>query len=236
MIRQKSRHTPITLLPGVRRTSRLAFGLGLLVGLLPCIALCIYAVWGPYDNGVRQFFLSVSSHGVSGHLNRPNASNPFEDVARLKDLQKLDQEENNKLHTLINNLEAENAKLKEELSFFEGFIPGSENSVISLKRLQITQDSVPNQYRYRALLIQGDRNPSRALKVQLLIKVLNKDKAAVIVLPSAESSQEPQFNIQLTRFARVAGMFSIPSDSQLQSVELRILDGKTIRATSVTKF
>lgn len=234
MSRWQSRRAPITLLPGVRRTSRLAFGLGFLFGIVPCLLLGAYAIWGPHDNRVQQFFLGMSTQARLD--SNASAHDPKEDIVRLKELQKLDQEENSKLHTLVSNLESENAKLKEELSFFDGFIPGSENTAISLKRVQITPDTIPNQYRYRALLIQGDRKPSNALKVQLLIKTLNKDKAAIIVLPNAESSQEPQFNIQLTRFARVSGVFSIPSESQLQSVELRILDGKTIRASSVTKF
>jgi hypothetical protein len=232
--RWQSRRAPVTLLPGVRRTSRLSFVLGFLFGLVPCLLLGAYAIWGPRDNQIRQHLLGIAAQGQL----KSNASDhdPQEDIARLKELQKLDQEENNKLQTLVSNLESENAKLKEELSFFEGFIPGAENTAIALKRVQITPDTIPNQYRYRALLIQGDQKPSKPLKIQLLIKTLNKDKTAIIVLPSAESSQEPQFNIQLTRFARVSGVFSIPSESQLQSVELRILDGKTIRASSVTKF
>jgi septal ring factor EnvC (AmiA/AmiB activator) len=224
---KKFRNTPLTLLPGVRRSARLAFGAGLLLGLLPLMILCAYGAWGPQREAV---------HALVQQITQPSLNTTQDDLDRLKNTQKLDQEENHKLHAMIESLEAENAKLKDELSIFEGFVPNGEQGALSLKNLQITPDAVPNQFRYRALMIQGELQPRRSLKIQLLIQFLNQGKPVIMVLPSNENTRESQFSVDLTRFAKVAGVFSIPSESTLQSVEVRVLDGKTIRATSMSKF
>jgi hypothetical protein len=211
------------------RTARRAFFLGLSAGLFPIILGAAYWMY-------LSIFVGASSTPLSDIFSPQFGISTKGNVQQPKELHKLDQEENKKLNLLVSNLEAENAKLKEDLAFFEGFIPGNTDSPISLKRLQVSPDSIPNQYRYRALLIQGDQSHTLQLKVQLLIKVLNKDKPAVIVLPSTDKTKDAQFQIQLTRVSQVAGVFSVPEGCKLQSVELRILDGGTIRTSSTTKL
>lgn len=235
---RKRRNVLKTLLPGVQRSSRIAFLFGLALGLLVMLGCAAFALMGPENNAVQRFMANQELGQLQAEIGvlRKETALLKEDLARAEELQKLDKEERSKLTLLINNLEAENGRLKEDLAFFEGFIPGSLEGTISLKRLQVLRDTIPNQYRYRALLIQGSQSPAVNLEVQLLIKVLNKDKPAVIVLPSTSDSNDPQFQIRLTRFSRVAGVFALPEGSKLQSVELRILDGGAIRASSTTKF
>ncbi|HEY1059987.1 MAG TPA: DUF6776 family protein [Limnobacter sp.] len=227
-----------TLLPGVQRSSRIAFAIGLGLGLMVSVAIALYASLGPQNNAMQRLFSTPEVSDLNTQLDTLRRENQDlkDTAARSAELQKLDEEEREKLNLLITNLEGENARLKEDLAFFEGFIPGSLEGAISLKRLQVTRDTVPNQYRYRALLIQGNDSQPVNLKVQLLIKTLNKDKPAVIVLPSNAGAKDPQFEIRLTRFSRVAGTFSLPEGAKLQSVELRILEGGTIRAQSSTKL
>ncbi|MCQ8894866.1 hypothetical protein NQT62_00240 [Limnobacter humi] len=235
---KRRRHQLKTLLPGVQRSSRIAFSIGLSIGLLVSIIIALYASLGPQNNPMQRLFSTTEVSDLNAQLSTLQRDNQElkEATARSVELQKLDEEEREKLNLLITNLESENARLKEDLAFFEGFIPGSLEGTISLKRLQVTRDTVPNQYRYRALLIQGNDSPPVNLKVQLLIKTLNKDKPAVIVLPATPNAKDPQFEIRLTRFSRVAGTFSLPDGAKLQSVELRILEGGTIRAQSNTKL
>jgi cell division protein FtsB len=235
---KKNHHSRRTFLPEVRRSSRLAFVYGLLLGL-SVLAICIgFAMWGPKDNFVQHIFSTQEVAELNEQLAalELQTSRLQEEVERTNELAKLDKEARSKLNLLIANLESENAKLKEDLAFFEGFMPGSLQGAISLKRLQVTKDTVPDQYRYKALVIQGSQRPEVKLNVQVLIKVLDKDTSSVIVLPSADAIDDPQFNIKLTRFSRVSGVFSLPQGSKLQSVEMRILDSGAIRAQSTIKL
>ncbi|NJM32954.1 MAG: hypothetical protein HC848_09005 [Limnobacter sp.] len=143
---------------------------------------------------------------------------------------KMDTQTRTKLNLLIGNLEAENARLKEELAFFEDFVPGTSGGAVTLKGLQVTKDTVPGQYRYRALVIQGSQKPTVQLKVQILLKMLNQNKPAIMVLPRKQEEQAAQFNLELSRFARVSGVFQVPENNQLESVEMRLMEAGNIKA------
>ncbi|WP_138518669.1 DUF6776 family protein [Limnobacter alexandrii] len=235
---KKTHHSRRTLLPGVQRSSRFAFAYGLLLGLSILGGCAAFALWGPEDNAIQKLFSTQEIEVLNDQLAELQAktSDLQEEISRTNELVKLDKEARSKLNLLITNLESENAKLKEDLAFFEGFIPGSLQGAISLKRLQVNKDTVPDQYRYKALVIQGSQRPEVTLNVQVLIKVLNKGESSVIVLPNAESSEDPQFKIKLTRFSRVSGVFSLPEGGRLQSVEMRILEAGAIRAQSTIKL
>lgn len=235
---KKTHHSRRTLLPGVQRSSRFAFAYGLLLGLSILGGCAAIALWGPEDNAIQKLFSTQEIEVLNEQLAqlKSKTTDLQEEISRTNELVKLDREARSKLNLLITNLESENAKLKEDLAFFEGFIPGSLQGAISLKRLQVNKDTVPDQYRYKALVIQGSQRPEVTLNVQVLIKVLNKGESSVIVLPNSDTSEDPQFTIKLTRFSRVSGVFSLPEGSKLQSVEMRILDAGAIRAQSTIKL
>lgn len=235
---KKTHHSRRTLLPGVRRSSRFAFAYGLLLGLSVLVACAAFAVWGPQGNMIQGLFSTQEIALLTEQVIelRAKTADLEDEVSRSNELIKLDKEARSTLNLLITNLESENAKLKEDLAFFEGFIPGSLQGGISLKRLQVTKDTFPGQYRYKALVIQGSERPEVNLDVQVLIKVLSKGQSSVIVLPGSGDLNDPQFKIKLTRFSRVSGMFSLPEDSKPQSVEMRILEAGAIRAQSAIKF
>lgn len=235
---KKTHHSRRTLLPGVRRSSRFAFAYGLLLGLSVLVACTAFAVWGPQGNVIQGLFSTQEIALLNEQVIelRAKTADLEDEVSRSNELIKLDKEARSTLNLLITNLESENAKLKEDLAFFEGFIPGSLQGGISLKRLQVTKDTFPGQYRYKALVIQGSERPEVNLDVQVLIKVLSKGQSSVIVLPGSGDLNDPQFKIKLTRFSRVSGMFSLPEDSKPQSVEMRILEAGAIRAQSAIKF
>lgn len=235
---KKTHHSRRTLLPGVRRSSRLAFAYGLLLGLSVLVACAAFAVWGPQGNVIQGLFSTQEIALLNEQVSelRAKTADLEDEVSRSNELIKLDKEARSTLNLLITNLESENATLKEDLAFFEGFIPGSLQGGISLKRLQVTKDTFPGQYRYKALVIQGSERPEVNLDVQVLIKVLSEGQSSVIVLPGSGDLNDPQFKIKLTRFSRVSGMFSLPDNSKLQSVEMRILEAGAIRAQSAIKF
>lgn len=235
---KKTHHSRRTLLPGVRKSSRFAFAYGLLLGLSLLTACAAFAVWGPQGNIIQGLFSTQEITLLNEQVTELQARTAElqDEVSRSNELIKLDKEARSTLNLLIANLESENARLKEDLAFFEGFIPGSLQGGISLKRLQVSKDTIPDQYRYKALVIQGSERPEVSLSVQVLIKVLSKGQSNVIVLPGTGDMDDPKFKIRLTRFSRISGMFSLPEGSKLQSVEMRILEAGAIRAQSTIKL
>ena len=231
-------HSQRVLLPGMTRASRVAFMYGLLLGLLILAALSAYAVYGPENNPVQGFCVPHEQSKLGGYLAalETQTQSLREESERAQELAKLDNEARAKMNLMISNLEAENAHLKEDLAFFEGFIPGSLQGAVSLKRLQVSNDTVPGQYRYKALIIQGSQRPEVQLDIQILIKVLNNNKAGVIVLPSAGNISDPQYKIKLTRFSRVSGIFTVNQNTKVLGVEMRLLESGVIRAQSTIKL
>ena len=130
-------------------------------------------------------------------------------------------------------LAIENARLKEDLAFFEGLLPTTKVvSGISISRL--TADIAgPNQVRYRLLVIQGgkgerDFNGS----VQLAVTVLQSGKSATINFPEA-GSKDPadaeRFHLSFKRYQRIEGLLTLPDGVEIKSMQARVLEKGQLR-------
>lgn len=214
------------------------FLLGVTLASITFVSIGLYGIHGPEDNGLRGLFNTREIKDLTEYLANleEEAKTVKDELGRTQELVKLDRETRSKMTLLINNLESENARLKEDLAFFEGFVPGSLKGGIALKRLQVTKDAVPNQFRYKALLIQGSKNPTVTLNVQVLVTTEKNNKTDMMVLPTADTMMDPRFTVELNRFARVSGAFKIPEGSKVESVEIRLLESGTIRAQSTIKL
>lgn len=133
-------------------------------------------------------------------------------------------------------LEAENAALKQDLAFFEGLIPASEaggtDSGLKINRLRIEPEGSVGQYRYRMLLVHNSGRQAKESRgaLQLLVKVQQDGKDAMIIFPS-ESERSPQrFRFEIKSFQRVEGGFSVPPGAVLREVEVRVLQDGVMRA------
>ena len=219
-------------------SSRTALGVGFGLGLWVSIAVGLYGYFGAEDNLIRMSLRSQDHIELHTEVENLRAENKAikEDLDRAQALADLDKEAKTKLGVLINNLEAENGKLKQDLAFFETFVPSSDNNLVNLKRLQVTKDLLPNQFRYKALVIQGSDKPPVKLDVQIVVKLIQAGKALVMVLPGASNAHDPQFKIDLKRFARLDGLFVVPANSKLISVEVRLQEEGAIKASASIKL
>ncbi|MDH4395951.1 MAG: hypothetical protein QE278_09750 [Limnobacter sp.] len=219
-------------------SSRTALGVGFGLGLWVSIAVGLYGYFGAEDNLIRLSLRSqdhIELHTEVENLRTENREIKDE-LDRNRALADLDKETNSKLKVLINNLETENGKLKQDLAFFETFVPSSDNNLVNLKRLQVTKDSLPNQFRYKALVIQGSDKPPVKLDVQIVVKLTQAGKPSVMVLPGQMHANDSQFKLELQRFARLDGMFVIPANAKLLSVEIRLQGEGAIKASASIKL
>ena len=135
----------------------------------------------------------------------------------------------------VKALEIENAALKEDLAFFEGLVPTSDagdEAGVRIDRLRIVPDGAAGEYRYRMLVLNNGGHQAKEFKgvLQLLIKVQQGGKDAMITLPSGAEPNPQRFRFDIKHFHRLEGGFSVPPDAVVISIEVRLLQDGTVRA------
>lgn len=132
-------------------------------------------------------------------------------------------------------LELENAALKEDLAFFEGLMPASDSGDepgIRIDHLRIDPGGVVGEYRYRMLVVNNGGRQGKELKggLQLLLKVEQGGKDAIISLPSNTETNPQRFRFEIKHFHRLEGVFSLSPGVVLKEVEARLLQDGVVRA------
>ena len=132
----------------------------------------------------------------------------------------------------IKTLEHENAKLKDDVAFFENLSANGPVSGLAIKRMRVEADVVPEQMRYRILVTQGgkqDRDFSGEL--QLLVTLQHEGKADIMNLPGSAPDVDPKaFLVNFRLFERLEGTFRVPTGTVVKQVEARILEKGVVRA------
>jgi hypothetical protein len=135
----------------------------------------------------------------------------------------------------VKSLELENAALKQDLAFFEGLVPASElgdETGVKINNLRVDQGISSDEYRYRMLVVNQGGRQVKAFKgeLQLLVKVQQGGKNAIITLPSVAEPTPQNFNLEIKHFHRLEGVFTIPAGAVIKSVEARLLKDGAVRA------
>ncbi len=139
------------------------------------------------------------------------------------------------LSSQVKLLELENGALKQDLAFFEGLMPSAElgdEPGLKINHLRIESSTTPGEYRYRMLVVNNVGRQAKEVRgsLQLLIKVQQEGKDAMISVPS-ETEQNPQrFRFDIKHFHRLEGVFSVPQGAIVKSVEARLLQDGAVRA------
>ncbi len=133
----------------------------------------------------------------------------------------------------VKALEDENARLKEDLAFFDNLIPSArQDNGLLINRFSVDPGDVPGEFRYRLLLLQGGRGaqPFQG-SLQLLVSLQQGGKDAIITLPEAGAAQA--YKISFKYFQRVEGTFRVAPDAKVKSVRVRIFatGSAQVRAT-----
>jgi hypothetical protein len=127
-------------------------------------------------------------------------------------------------------LERENVALKEDLRIFERLVPGSaEAGVVRIESFRVVPESDGN-FRYSALLAfqPNKQSPSFRGRVELLAVFDRGGKEQAVVLPDSGDASS-QGVLEIKNFLRREGGFQAPKGAQLKSVEIRVLQGDTLK-------
>jgi hypothetical protein len=133
-------------------------------------------------------------------------------------------------------LESENAALKEDLALFEGLVPASESGEelgVRIDNLRINSEGGRGEYRYRRLVVNNGGRQAKEIKgaLQLVVRIEQGGKNAMITIPSAADSNSQRFRYEIKHFHRLEGVFSVPSGAVVKEVEARLLQDGVVRAS-----
>jgi hypothetical protein len=153
-----------------------------------------------------------------------NASESQRNIQRATD---------NQVATQVKALETENAKLKEDLAFFESLLPtniGVQGITIQRFKAELGDS---NRLRYRLLAMQG-QNPNGAHlfvgNLQLSVTVLQQGQTKVINFPVAGGADAASFALSFKYYQRLEGELTLPDGATVKTVQARVLEKGQLRA------
>lgn len=124
----------------------------------------------------------------------------------------------------VRTLQDDNARLKEDLSFFRSMIAvAGKESGLSIYRFKVERGALPGEYRYRLLLLQpGQRERDFQGKVQLLVTVWQDNKRTVLTFP--EVGESPQLGLSFKYYQRIEGAFQVAPGAVVKSVQVKVFE------------
>jgi methionine-rich copper-binding protein CopC len=172
-------------------------------------------------------------------------------VAQLENQQRVDRAAAEQVQAQLRALENENARLKEDLSFFESLLPTPTNAkgvVIRSFRLQALNDSerekvntpgavrgrravdAPQALRYR-LLVQQSGRPERDFvgAVSLTVSLQQGGRPWILQLPDAAIPDAGPQPLAFRHYQRVEGTFELPEGAVVRSVLVKIQSNGEVR-------
>ena len=145
-----------------------------------------------------------------------------------------------KLAQQIRTLESDNARLREELAIFESMLSADGPGVapLSIRRFKVERELQPGEYRYRLLMLtSGLRRGEFRGRYELLIRLTENGRSAMITLPESADSPAPGFGLEFKHFQRVQGTFRTNPKARVESVQVRVYEAGSVqvRATETAQ-
>jgi hypothetical protein len=134
----------------------------------------------------------------------------------------------------IRTLEQDNARLREDLAIFESMLSADTRSTqaLNIQRFKVEPDGLPGEYRYRMLLLAGNRRERGDFqgRLELLVGVQQGGRNAMIVFPDRAAVDAPAFKLSFRNFYRVEGTFRVDPQAKVGTVQVRIFETGTGQA------
>jgi len=142
--------------------------------------------------------------------------------ARLK----IEQTAQRNLARQVRELEADNARLKEDIAFFENLsAQGHADDRVTVARFKVESNVIPGEYRYRVLVMQGGSRPREFTgRLQFIVTMQRDRKDVMLVVPDETSEPQSAYQITFKRFFRADGVFRVDPSAKVRSVQVRLLE------------
>lgn len=120
----------------------------------------------------------------------------------------------------------ENAKLKEDLAFFQTLMPsGGKEGGVAVNRFLVQNDTLPGEYRYRLLLTQtGQRSKDFQGNLQFVVNLQQGNKKLVMTLPPGGEQDGSSYKLNFRFYQRIEGTFRVAPNAVVKSMQVRVFE------------
>ena len=201
---------------------------------LPFLLVAGYLVWWSYDAGMELagFHRGQAETEISelrdrvAFLETENAKQANQVAVDERQAQ-MQQAAADEVQEQVKALHEENAKLKEDLSFFQNLpLTSGRDADLSIHSLKLESGSLPGEYHCRMLLVQGVQRRGREFEGELQI-VVNGDQdgqKVVLQFPQQDKKEIAAHHLSFKYYQRVDRVFSLPPEMHIDSVEIRVFE------------
>jgi len=200
--------------------------------ILPFLLAAAALAWWSYNYGLElagfhrdqtQQELSRLNDQVSKLL--VENSRLSDKVAKYESDIQIEQANNQATVQQLKSMTDENARLQEDLVFFQNLTSASGKEVdLGVHRLTLERDKIPGEYNLRMLLVQsGQRARIFNGSYQLVATVVENGQSTTHIFPQ-DTLGNSQFKLSFRYYRRVEQSIQLPPDAQLQSVQVRIYE------------
>jgi hypothetical protein len=205
-----------------------------LVGFAVAGLLIILLAWITYEfgrslAGYHSGEAAEEQARLSGEVSRLQDENADlrNKLAAAERQMQIEQSTQGNLTGQLKSLSDENALLKEDLAFFQTLMTsgGADSATgVTINRFRVQADAVPGQYRYQLLVVQSrTRSKEFQGRLQLVVDLLQDGQPQVLVLPRS-GEKASSYGLSFKFYQRVEGMFTVPTDTQVKRVQVRVLE------------
>ena len=130
----------------------------------------------------------------------------------------------------------DNAKLKEDLAFFQSLMSpaGAREGAINVSRFRL-QPERGGEYRYQMVLVQsGLRAKEFQGRLQFVIDVQHEGRKVTVTVPAEGERDTKEYQLNFKFFQRLEGTFKLNPGSVLQGVQVRVFENGS-RAPKLTQ-
>jgi hypothetical protein len=137
----------------------------------------------------------------------------------------------------VKALTFDNAKLKEDLAFFQSVTspPGARDGAVSVSRFRLQPEATTGEYRYQMVLVQsGQRTKEFKGRLQFVIDVQHQGRKLAMTVPNDKEIDSKDYQLNFKFFQRVEGTFKLSPGSVLQGIQVRVYENGS-RAPKLTQ-
>ena len=135
-----------------------------------------------------------------------------------------------KMAAQLQQMEAINLQLRDDLGFFEKLLPSGGTDGVSIRGLQAELLSA-SQLRWQVLVIQPVKNaPDFNGKLDVTINGLLAGKPWTATLPGGAQV------LQFKQYRRIEGVLDLPPQAVVKTVTAKVVEGTAIRSAQTFKF
>jgi hypothetical protein len=202
------------------------------LGFVAAASVSVAAGMWIYDEGRRFAGYDASRSTLELQALREKSAKLEEETARLRMIAstsesslQIERTTLEKLSQQVKQFEAENGRLREDLSFFENLsAKARSDDRVAVYRFKVRNDVVPGEFRYWLLVTQGgDRDREFQGRLQFVVTYRQGGKEGMLTLPE-DRADGGTYRIAFKRFYRAEGSFRVDPKAQVMAVQVRVFE------------